>query len=72
MWEVRGQWNKPNPEAVNDPQLEWSSVNCDTREEAEDWWKCRTFRKRSHGGDRTSVSTMFDPNGNVVKVMFRP
>ena len=64
MWEVRGQSNKPNPEVQKDV-LEWSSVLVETREEAERWWNCRTsFRQTG------KVSTMYDPNGSVVKVKF--
>jgi len=69
MWEVRGQFNKPQSEG-NDSQLEWSAIHCESREEAEDWWECRSKSTFGNGGT-TSVSTMFDPDGKVVKVMFK-
>ena len=64
MWEVRGQFNKPMAEG-NSTDLEWSAVMVDTQEAAERWWKCRTATRQ-----QGRVSTMFDPEGNVVKVSF--
>ncbi len=71
MWTLRGQFStrqldettgKPGTEGP----LEWSAMTVDTQEEAEEWWKCRT----STNCKVSRVSTMFDPNGNVVKVVF--
>lgn len=64
MWEVRGQSNKPNTESSSN-DLEWSAVVVETFEEAERWWNCRTSAP-----NRGTVSTMFDPEGNVVRVKF--
>ena len=64
MWTVRGQFNKPGAES-NSKDLEWSAVMVDTEAEAEAWWKTRTVRPQ-----RGSVSTMFNPQGKVVRVKF--
>jgi hypothetical protein len=65
MWELRTQFSKPNAETPDGP-LEWNSVLVDTEEEAEAWWKTRTSCRSV--GNR--VCTMFDPEGNVVRVQF--
>lgn len=65
MWEVRAQLNKPNPENTGD-SLEWSAVYVPTREEAEAWWRCRTGMHNRH-----SVHTMYDPDGNLVRTLFK-
>lgn len=66
MWEVRTQFSKPAADS-NTPKLEWSSVVCDTAEEAETWWQARTcgksFVRRVH--------TMTDPEGVVRRVQFK-
>lgn len=64
MWTVRAQFNKPNPESGS-TDLEWNAVHVDTEAEAEAWWKTRTVRPQ-----RGSVSTMFNPQGEVVRVKF--
>lgn len=63
-WEVRTQFNKPRYEGPPDV-LEWSAIFVDTQAEAESWWDCRLMSKH-----RGRVNTMFDPDGNVVKVAF--
>lgn len=65
MWEVRAQLNKPNPEVTGD-SLEWSAVYVDTKEEAEAVWQCRIGMH-----NKGSVHTMYDPNGNLVRVRFK-
>jgi len=65
MWEVRTQFSKPNAETPNGP-MEWNSVWVDTEAEAEAWWKTRTSFRSNHN----RVNTMFDPEGNVVRVKF--
>lgn len=65
MWTLHTQFSKPQTES-NSKELEWSSLQVDTKEEAEAWWKTRTA-----GLCNTNrVSTMFDPNGKVVNVKF--
>ncbi len=66
MWQVRTQFSKPNAENPTGP-LEWSAVLVDTEAEAEAWWETRT-NTRSVGN---RVCTMFDPEGNLVKVLFK-
>lgn len=71
MWELRGQFSvRQFDETTGKPRtegpLEWSAITVNTQEEAEEWWKCRT----STNCKVNRVSTMFDPNGNVVKVAF--
>lgn len=65
MWEVRGQFSKPNAESTTG-ELEWSAVQVDTQAEAEAWWRCRTAGRCA---DRR-VHTMFNPQGEVVRVKF--
>lgn len=64
MWKVSGVISSVS-KTVPD-SLEWSEIWVDTQEEAEKWWNARTRSvcevRRTH--------TMFDPNGNVVKVAF--
>jgi hypothetical protein len=64
MWKVSGVISSVS-KTVPD-SLEWSEMWVDTQEEAELWWKARTRQicavRRTH--------TMFDPDGNVVKVAF--
>lgn len=64
MWTVKAQFNKPMAESSSN-ELEWSAVMVDTEEEAEQWWKTRTARPH-----RGSVSTMINPQGEVVRVKF--
>lgn len=64
MWTVRAQFNKPSAES-NSKDLEWSAVIVETEEEAEAWWKTRTALPQ-----RGRVSTMFNPQGEVVRVKF--
>jgi len=64
MWTLRGQFNRPNAEG-DTAELEWSAVMVDTEEEAETWWNTRTAQ--SHRG---RVSTMFNPEGQVMRVKF--
>jgi hypothetical protein len=64
MWELRAQYNRLNAENPSGV-LEWSSVFVDTQDQADSWWRCRTSSKC-----KGRVSTMFDPDGNVVKVAF--
>lgn len=66
MWEVRSQYNKPNVEAASD-DLEWSAVLVETEEEALRWWNTRTSYLVPG-----SVSTLFNPDGDVIKVVFGP
>jgi hypothetical protein len=66
MWQVRTQFSKPNSENPTGP-LEWSAVFVDTAEEAEAWWHCRTTVKST---DRR-VCTMFNPQGDLVRVEFK-
>jgi hypothetical protein len=66
MWQVRTQFSKSNAENP-DGTLEWNAVFVDTAEEAEAWWQTRTTLKSV--GNR--VCTMFDPAGNLVKVLFK-
>ncbi len=79
MWTLRGQFSIRQFDATNldlwlpssgkprtEGPLEWSEIIVDTQEEAEEWWKCRT----STNCKVNRVSTMFDPNGVVVKVAF--
>jgi hypothetical protein len=64
MWKVRGVISSVS-KTVPD-SLEWSEMWVDTQEEAEAWWNSRT---KSRCADRRT-HTMFDPDGNVVKVAF--
>lgn len=64
MWTVKAQFNKPNAEGGT-TELEWNAVQCDTKEEADAWWKTRTAQPQ-----RGRVSTMTDPEGTVVRVRF--
>lgn len=64
MWTVRAQFNKPMAECPSN-ELEWGEVIVDTEAEAEQWWKTRTVRP-----SRGTVSTMFNPQGEVVRVKF--
>jgi hypothetical protein len=65
MWEVRTQFSKPMKDSAS-TNLEWSAVQVDTAEEAETWWNCRMGGRCA---DRR-VHTMFNPEGEVVKVKF--
>ena len=65
MWEIRTQFSKPSADTPNGP-MEWNAVFVDTEAEAEAWWQTRTSQRSTH----TRVSTMFDPEGNVVRVKF--
>lgn len=65
MWEVRCQFSKPSAES-NSTELEWSAVVCDTAEEAEAWWQCRT----SGRSVARRVQVMFNPQGEAVRVEF--
>ena len=65
MWIVHCQFSKPAKE-MNSTDLEWNAIVCDTQEEAETWWQCRT-RGRSVV---RRVHTMTDPQGSVVRVKF--
>lgn len=65
MWQLRTQFSKPNADDPNGP-MEWNTVWVDTAEEAEAWWHTRTAMKTT---DRR-VCTMFDPEGNLVRVLF--
>jgi hypothetical protein len=71
MWKLRSQFTvrqfdettgKPHTEGP----LEWNTLTVDTQKEAEEWWNCRTATNCKVN----RVSTMFDPEGNVVKVVF--
>ena len=64
MWRLRGQFNRPNKEYASD-KLEWSELSVETQAEAEAWWQCRTAHMQ-----RGAVSTMFNPQGDVVRVCF--
>jgi hypothetical protein len=66
MWQVRTQFSKPSAENPNGP-LEWNAVFVDTEAEAEAWWQTRTTVKSVSN----RVCTMFDPAGNLVKVLFK-
>ena len=66
MWQVRTQFSKPNSDNPTGP-LEWNAVFADTEEEAEAWWHTRTTVKSS----ARRVCTMFDPEGNLVRVLFK-
>ena len=65
MWEVRTQFSKPMKDGHSDV-LEWSAVMVDTEAEAEAWWQCRVSCRSA---DRR-VHTMFNPQGEVVRVKF--
>ena len=65
MWQVKAQMNKANQESSSS-ELEWSAVLVDTQEEAERWWTCRTGFKSNKG----TVHTMWNPQGEVVRVKF--
>lgn len=64
MWELRTQYNRPGAE-VQSGELEWNAVMVDTEAEADSWWRTRTSRLTPG-----SVSTMFNPAGTVVQVVF--
>lgn len=71
MWTLRGQFStrqfdETTGKPMNKGPLEFSAITVSTREEAEEWWKTRTATHCA----TCRVSTMFDPNGNVVKVNF--
>lgn len=66
MWQVRTQFSKPNPENLNGP-LEWNAVLVATEEAAEAWWHTRISVKSV----ACRVCTMFDPAGNLVRVVFK-
>jgi len=71
MWELRGQFSvRQFDETTGKPRtegpLEWTTITVNTQEEAEEWWECRT----STNCKVNRVSSMFDPNGTVVKVAF--
>ena len=66
MWQLRTQFSKPNAENPSGP-WEWNAVWVDTEAEAEAWWHTRTTVKTV---DRR-VCTMFDPEGNLVRVVFK-
>lgn len=65
MWEVRGQFSEVNAEGTS-TDLEWSAVHVDTEAEAEAWWRCRTAGRCAV----RRVHTMFNPEGQVVRVKF--
>ncbi len=66
MWKLKTTFSEANPLRPDDG-LEQNELWVDTREEAEEWWITRTSGqthvKRSH--------VMLDPDGNVVKVLFK-
>jgi len=63
MWEVRTQW--ANPDFTGN--AETSGVLVNTREEAESWWE-----SRMRGRQLSSVVyTMYNPEGEVVRVVLR-
>jgi hypothetical protein len=66
MWQVRTQFSKPPAENPTGA-WEWSAVFVDTEAEAETWWHCRTTVKSV--GNR--VCTMFNPQGDLVRVEFK-
>jgi len=66
MWQVRTQFSKPPAENPTGA-WEWSAVFVDTAEEAEAWWQTRTTVKAV--GNR--VCTMFNPQGDLVRVEFK-
>lgn len=65
MWELRGQFSRPNVEG-NGTELEWSALFVETEQEAEAWWQTRTAGRST----ARKVSTMFNPQGEVVRVHF--
>ncbi len=66
MWQVRTQFSKPNSDNPTGP-LEWNAVLVATEAEAEAWWYTRTTVKSA----ARRVCTMFDPEGNLVRVAFK-
>jgi hypothetical protein len=66
MWQLRTQFSKPNADNPNGP-LEWNAVFVDTEAEAEAWWHTRT----TVNSVARRVCTMFDPAGNLVRVVFK-
>ena len=65
MWEVRGQFSQAAAESPS-TELEWSAVRVETAAEAEAWWQCRTSGRCAV----RRVHTMFNPQGEVVRVQF--
>lgn len=68
MWILRAQFSKKGgwAPAETPGELEWNEVHCETIEEAEQMWKVRTSSKRTE----RCVSTMYDPQGRIVRVKF--
>ncbi len=66
MWQLRTQFSKPNAENPTGA-WEWSAVLVATEAEAETWWHTRT----TVNSVVRRVCTMFDPAGNLVRVVFK-
>ena len=63
-WEVRAQFAQCSDGSAD---CEWNAVLVDTKEAAESWWACRTAGR----GVARVVHTMFNPQGEVVRVAFK-